>query len=96
MGPTLASCSAQVRCGAGGVLTVLGFVLCAVVLQLLAAAVAALASLQRLFEQTFRFHDGGGLLLRQQDVGGGTTAGEEEAPSACTCIIRGRCRSAPS
>lgn len=56
----------------------LGFVLCAVMLQLLAAAVAALSGFQRLFKQAFRLHDGRGFFLRQQDVGGGTTSGEEE------------------
>lgn len=65
-------------CVPGCVLTVLGFVLRAVVLQLLAAAVAALSGLQRLFEQTLRFHDGGGFFLRQQDVRRGTAAGGEE------------------
>lgn len=75
-GPTLPS--ASLGGAAAAVLTVLGLVLCAVVLQLLAAAVAALPRLQRLFKQAFCFHDGGGLLLRQQDVGGGTATGEEE------------------
>lgn len=64
----------------------LGFVLRAVMLQLLAAAVATFSSLQRLFEQTFCFHDGRGFFLRQQDVRRGTAAGEEEsllAPESC-------------
>lgn len=56
----------------------LGFVLCAVMLQLLAAAVAALSGFQRLFKQALRLHDGRGFFLRQQDVRGGTTSGEEE------------------
>lgn len=74
----------------------LGFVLRAVVLQLLAAAVAALPGLQRLFEQALRFHDGGGFLLRQQDVRRGTAAGEEEeegeesAPAPDSPITSGR------
>lgn len=59
----------------------LRFVLCAVVLQLLAAAVAALSGLQRLLEQAFRLHDGGGFFLGQQDVGGGATTAEEESLS---------------
>lgn len=48
-------------------------------LQLLAAAVATFSSLQRLFKQTFRFHDGGGFFLRQQDVRRGAATGEEES-----------------
>lgn len=68
------------RCVPGAVLTVLGFVLRAVMLQLLAAAVAAFSSLQRLFKQTLCFHDGRGLFLRQQDVRCGTATGEEESP----------------
>lgn len=60
------------------VLTVLRLVLRAVVLQLLAAAVAALAGLQRLLEETLGLHDGGGLLLGQQDVGRRTAAARGE------------------
>lgn len=63
----------------GAILTVLGLVLCAVMLQLLAAAVATFSSLQRLFKQTFRFHDGGGFFLSQQDVRRGAATGEEES-----------------
>lgn len=70
-----------VRCVPGTVLTVLGFVLCAVMLQLLAAAVATFSGLQRLFKQTLRFHDGRGFFLRQQDVRRGTATGEEESLS---------------
>lgn len=76
------------RCVPGCVLTVLGFVLRAVVLQLLAAAVAALSGLQRLFEQTLRFHDGGGFFLRQQDVRRGTAAGEEEGGGGVSASSR--------
>lgn len=47
-------------------------------LQLLAAAVAAFSSLQRLFKQTLCFHDGRGFFLCQQDVRRGTTTGGEE------------------
>lgn len=57
-----------------GQLTVLRLVLRAVMLQLLAAAVAALAGLQRLLEEALGLHDGGGLLLGQQDVGRRTAA----------------------
>lgn len=60
-------------------LTVLGFILRPVMLELLAAAVAALPSFQCLFKQTLSLHDGGGLLLRQEDVRRGTAAEEETA-----------------
>lgn len=70
------------RCRRHLILTVLGFVLCAVVLQLLAAAVAAFSSLQRLFKQTFCFHDGCGFFLRQQDVCRGAATREEESLSS--------------
>lgn len=43
-------------------------------LQLLAAAVAALAGFQRLLEQALGLHDGGGFFLGQQDVRRRTTS----------------------
>lgn len=67
-------------------LTVLCLVLRAVVLQLLAAAVAALAGLQRLLEETLGLHDGGGLLLGQQDVGRRTAAAGRNGRKAERCF----------
>lgn len=60
------------------ILTVLGFILCTVMLQLLAAAIAALSSFQRLLEQALGLHDGRRFFLREQDVGCGATAGGEQ------------------
>lgn len=68
------------------ILTVLCLILCTVMLELLAAAVAALSSFQSLFKQPLSLHDGSGLLLCQQDVRCRTAAGGKTAEFNQFCL----------